>query len=148
MHVEGRIGPVRHGPQDGISIFRIDVVVDGNHVFACCTVENRGAIESTPQLGRLDIALDHERNHLADVGQRLMPLIPSVSRRKLRNSGSMPMRLIRLDSLGVTCEMIEVRMASRRRVMQVTSIYALNSSRSTVLALTTLIGEPTSAPAT
>ena len=34
----------------------------------------------------------------------------------------MPMRLIRLDSLGVTCEMIEVRIASRRRVMQVTSM--------------------------
>src|ERR1700678_1911984 len=49
---------------------------------------------------------------------RLMPLMPSVLRRKLRNSGSMPMRLIRLDSLGVTWEMIEVRMASRRRVRQ------------------------------
>ncbi len=34
----------------------------------------------------------------------------------------MPMRLIRLDSDGVTCEMMEVRIASRRRVMQVTSI--------------------------
>ena len=94
----------------------------------------------------------------------------------------MPMRLIRLDSDGVTCEMIEVRMASFRRVMAVTSMKALNScrltwpcdspngasgsrysvsmkpsitisasagtSRSTVFAFTTLIGAPTSAPAT
>ena len=34
----------------------------------------------------------------------------------------MPMRLIRLNSDGVTCEMIEVRMASRRRVIAVTSM--------------------------
>ena len=51
-----------------------------------------------------------------------MPLIPSVLRRKLRNKGSMPMRLMRLDSEGVTWEMIEVRIASRLRVMQVTSM--------------------------
>ncbi len=94
----------------------------------------------------------------------------------------MPISLIRLDSDGVTWEMIEVRMASFRRVMAVTSMKALNScrftcpwdspkgasgsrysvsmkpsitisasagtSRSTVLAFTTLIGAPTSAPAT
>ena len=52
----------------------------------------------------------------------LMPLMPSVLRRKLRNSGSMPISLIRLDSDGVTWEMIEVRMASFRRVMAVTSM--------------------------
>ena len=43
----------------------------------------------------------------------------------------MAMRLMRLDSLGVTCEMIEFRIALRRRVMQVTSIYALNSCKFT-----------------
>jgi hypothetical protein len=43
----------------------------------------------------------------------------SASRRWLVKSGSSATRLIRLDSLGVTCEMIEVRIASRRRVMQV-----------------------------
>ena len=116
------------------------------------------------------------------IDTRLMPLMPSVLRRKFRNSGSMPISLIRLDSDGVTCEMIEVRMASLRRVMAVTSMKALNScrftwpcdspngasgsrysvsmkpsitisasagtNRSTVLAFTTLIGAPTSAPAT
>ena len=34
----------------------------------------------------------------------------------------MPMRLITLDSDGVTWEMMEVRIASRRRVMAVTSM--------------------------
>ena len=34
----------------------------------------------------------------------------------------MPTRLIRLDSDGVTCEMIEVRIASLRRVIAVTSM--------------------------
>ena len=56
---------------------------------------------------------------------------PSTSRRCAVNIGSIATRFIRLDSLGVTCEMIEVKIGFRLRVIAVTSMYALYSWRFT-----------------
>ncbi len=47
---------------------------------------------------------------------------PSTSRKCAVNIGSIATRFIRLDSLGVTCEMIEVRIAFFLRVIAVTSM--------------------------
>ncbi len=65
------------------------------------------------------------------IDTRFTPWMPSPWRRCCRYSGSSATRLIRLDSLGVTCEMMEVRIASLRRVMHVTSMKALYSWRLT-----------------
>jgi len=51
----------------------------------------------------------------------------STSRRCAVSIGSIATRFIKLDSLGVTCEMIEVKIGLRLRVIAVTSMYALYS---------------------
>ena len=53
---------------------------------------------------------------------RLTPLMPMLRFKWFKNTGSKATRLMRLDSEGVTWEMMEVRMAFLRRVMAVTSM--------------------------
>ena len=72
VHVERAVGAVRHRPEQRVGVRRVDVVVDRDHVLAGGAVQQRRAVERAPDFGLRHVALANQRDHLADVGQRLV----------------------------------------------------------------------------
>ena len=118
LQVERRIGAVRHRPEQRIGIVGIDVVVDGDDVFAGGAMQRGRAVQRAPDLRRRHAALQHQHDHLAQIGQRLVHRDLAhaadaervAQMRRQHRLQRHALHQARFD--GVTCEMIEVRIAS------------------------------------
>src|SRR5262249_13963100 len=80
LEVVLRLAAVRHGPEQRIGIFGLDILVDGDDPFAGKTVQRRGAVERTPYLALRRAARTLDRDHGIEAGERLVHYHPPDAR--------------------------------------------------------------------
>src|SRR5258706_13351951 len=72
LKVQRRIGAVGHGPEHGVRVVRVDVLVARDNVFPRRAVPRGRAIQRTPDLRRRRLAVHDEHHHLAQIRERLI----------------------------------------------------------------------------
>src|SRR5258706_12538945 len=67
LKVQRRIGAVGPGPENGVRVVRVDVLVDRDNVFPRRGVPSGSAIQRAPDLRPRCLAVHDEHHHLAQV---------------------------------------------------------------------------------
>ena len=67
-----RLAAIRHRPEQGVGVLRIDVLVDGDDPLAGEAMQGRGAVERPPDLGFRRAARENNPDHGIKAGQRLV----------------------------------------------------------------------------
>ena len=72
LQIERKVGAITHGPKQGVGIVGVNVIVYCDDHFAARTQQGGGAIQGPPNLGLRHFSIDHNGDHLAQVGQRFV----------------------------------------------------------------------------
>ena len=72
FHVDGRIAAVGQRPPYGIHVFRINIFIDRNDIFADGAMLGDKRIHRAPDFHPERILFDVQDHHFADVGQRFV----------------------------------------------------------------------------